>query len=315
MRVKRVQIPVDSMDTRYYCRATVLTNSLPRTHALRCRLTASTLAAIVLGCGCGDDDVGSQRTGPSGPPEIRIVELRPAGANPWRPDVDSGCVPRGRDGAGTLTVVLNDSGRLENFTLRPPRGCTQALQCGFVQLSVYELSSGESLDDDVEETLIYQVAAASTTIAVPFNALPPGNAVTPRYVIRAELRDETGKPETNDAGVAYADSVTVSLCAAVQPGGRDAGVDAMQDGGFSRDGGAVVGDASRTDATSARDAESGADGAGSPRDADSGESSDASIDAPPTLDAAASSDAKLDAGADAALAADAPNDAHSSASD
>jgi hypothetical protein len=241
------------------------------------------LAVVPLALGCGGDERTVEPVRPPGPPVLRIEALRPAGAPVWQPEGDASCVDIGRDPAGTLAVDLGqktgDRSRLVNWTFRSFGGCTGALQCGPVRITV------EQGDRTAE------VFGLSVSVAVPFRQLGFGEGPT---IFRAELMNDDGSPFVLDGGVAVSAEVRVDVLSRCTPfadagaaGDAAGGTDAGLDGGIEE----PVPDASRD---AARDAAALPDGA-PPEDASEAGRADAAAAPDATAPDASAPDASSDA--------------------
>jgi hypothetical protein len=230
---------------------------------------------------CGGDDEAAPAP-PRDPPVLRIVALQPAGGSLWLPGPGEpqDCVERGKDPAGTIDVILSETGRIDNFTLRPLYGCDGDPQCGFVLLTI---------DPNQDGGPSHQVGAAATVLSVPFGKL---GIQSGDHRLQVELRNDLGSPVvTGDAGKPVSAELNVTLCDdPFVPGVRDAGSDVRgSEGGTPADSSTL--DASSSEAS-----------------LDAGASADATqSDTGSTRDATSDTNAGATPG-DASLATDAPTD-------
>ena len=180
-------------------------------------MTRIALALLVplflLGCG-GDDDPPPP---PPIPPTLQIDAFLTIDGSSFAADAD--CIELSSDEDQTLLVQLEGTSAtsIDGWTLRPPGTCGSAADCGHLQARV---------DPDATNSYGLQVAAATTTLALPFGRPCPQTAPPTEclgiddpvgaHTIEITLRDDDGIPVPNEDGT----PVRVSVEATIAPPGN-----------------------------------------------------------------------------------------------
>ncbi|GEM_PF-1882251 len=166
--------------------------------------TAAAVALLIGGCRRKDDEP----LPPPAPPELSVVELRPAGGD--AAEIDAPCVEIGADADGTLIVALANAGTTSvgEWLLRPPGTCGSVAACGFLR-TVVEADLGEAP---------VEVLAATAAIPVPLAQIfggegGAGGAGVDRatVTITVTLLNDDGFPVRTAAGDRVETSFTVAL--------------------------------------------------------------------------------------------------------
>ncbi|HMJ14723.1 MAG TPA: hypothetical protein VK524_25100 [Polyangiaceae bacterium] len=168
---------------------------------------AAVFGALLLLCGCGDDE-SEDADRPLPPPELSILSVRGNHGEPWNAG-GAATLSLGCPASSALVVRLgepdlNDNPRaLKNWLLRPPGGCGERAQCGYVS---FELSSSGAVVYSADTALPELSFAATDTLLQ--SGFVPGV-----YGFRATLRN----PDGSDfllAGAPVSASVELTLEAA-----------------------------------------------------------------------------------------------------
>lgn len=229
---------------------------------------------------------------PEGPPNLGIVSLEAPGMS-VTPDA-GGCFAIGErftggaasfvvilktDKSGQIPLLLPDGSQPRFWTFQPPRGCSNAPDCGFALLLV----DPETAPCDPKPKAPLSIVSAGPSISVPFEDLRRSlGDRTGSTKLRVEFWPGEGVPDPKHCRFAEATFDFEQSCGpsdAGADGASDAAGDASSDAtdahgdgapsdGASADGArdgappeAASGDGALPDATSGRDA-TGSDGAG-----------------------------------------------------
>jgi hypothetical protein len=134
--------------------------------------------ALLLGA-CSDDSTTT--AAPPGKVTLRVSALLPVGGQPVREPFDAACVSLGAD--RLLGVELT----IENYALRSPGICGDAVQCGYAQLTLLRASDGS--------TAVGPIATASTGVVLDLSGVAPLDG---DYLVHPELLTTYGKPFTSN---------------------------------------------------------------------------------------------------------------------